>query len=837
MNPLKFFRPLLVVCLLGSSLSIHGQRNTFLVESTQDARPLFIDAPQHWDANRTHLSSQVHRPSDAALMQLDVEAFEAMRSADLDEAQIDLPRPSGQDGVEAEMMRFDLERFFVHPNVLKVGITGEQGFREEEYIPQLQTFKMKREGSVVGTLVLMTDHVLGSFHHNGHQYDVAQVQGDAYAVLNFNERSNLAAFECGFEEVEEALNRRDLDLQPETQRVGGGGCIEVAIDVDNYTYLTYNNMSNATDWALAQLAGVEAIYTQELNGLALIVASYVHLWQTQDPMASYTNDAGGMLDSFRITWEGTPSLDAVQRDVTHLMTKRGNTGTGGIAWLDVNCSSYAYGFSSAMTSSTSTNINSYSWNLDVVSHELGHNFGANHTHWCGWPGGAIDNCASAEGGCEGGPSVSSGTIMSYCHTTSTGKTLVFHPLVEQNALIPSISSAGCYGPCDGWTQPECAITSINAGAQQACDPLTLTYTQQLIIQHEYAPADGWLMINGEQKTISSSPQAVNLIGQPANGQNVSVTAYFTSDEGCALTKNNAYTRRDPCCGEFRLTYVDPSANILRIQNVADCGGQLDEWGLLSPSGYMALTDLVTQGQNLVVDPGETIQISWGQGLAGDWIMLFLPTDVVYDYIQWGNNAPANIYFLQYDELDAIWPGGGSVFVDDLPPYSYVGTGGYGVENWSGQDVPCEITNLEVTSATECDPATNTYDLNFQANWVGTPDAGGLTINGVSFPISGSSLNGTLTLNADGTWVNLSASFDAEPTCSSSLGNAYFGPTSCSLCPADLNGNGAIEVADVLMVLSDFGCSTGCNSLTDLDGDGSITVNDVLMVLSAFGESC
>ena len=58
-----------------------------------------------------------------------------------------------------------------------------------------------------------------------------------------------------------------------------------------------------------------------------------------------------------------------------------------------------------------------------------------------------------------------------------------------------------------------------------------------------------------------------------------------------------------------------------------------------------------------------------------------------------------------------------------------------------------------------------------------------------------------------------------------------------LLPADLNGNGAIEVADVLMVLSDFGCSTGCNSLTDLDGDGSITVNDVLMVLSAFGESC
>ena len=58
-----------------------------------------------------------------------------------------------------------------------------------------------------------------------------------------------------------------------------------------------------------------------------------------------------------------------------------------------------------------------------------------------------------------------------------------------------------------------------------------------------------------------------------------------------------------------------------------------------------------------------------------------------------------------------------------------------------------------------------------------------------------------------------------------------------VCPADINGNGAIEVSDVLLVLSDFGCDTDCNSATDLDGDGSITVADVLTVLSAFGEDC
>ena len=187
--------------------------------------------------------------------------------------------------------------------------------------------------------------------------------------------------------------------------MGGGGCVEVAIDVDNYTYLTYNNLANATDWALAQMAGVEAIYTQELNGLVFLTASYVHLWQAPDPMSNYVNDAGGMLDSFQNTWEGTPSLDAVQRDVTHLMSSGATQELvvlRGWMWI-VALMLTASG--SAMSGSTSTNINSYSWNLDVVSHELGHNFGANHTHWCGWPGSSIDNCYTAEGGCGNGPAV------------------------------------------------------------------------------------------------------------------------------------------------------------------------------------------------------------------------------------------------------------------------------------------------------------------------------------------------------------------------------------------------------------------------------------------------
>ena len=57
----------------------------------------------------------------------------------------------------------------------------------------------------------------------------------------------------------------------------------------------------------------------------------------------------------------------------------------------------------------------------------------------------------------------------------------------------------------------------------------------------------------------------------------------------------------------------------------------------------------------------------------------------------------------------------------------------------------------------------------------------------------------------------------------------------SLCLEDLNGNGAIEVGDVLEVLSEFGCDVNCTA--DVTGDGFVAVDDVLTVLSLFGEDC
>ena len=57
----------------------------------------------------------------------------------------------------------------------------------------------------------------------------------------------------------------------------------------------------------------------------------------------------------------------------------------------------------------------------------------------------------------------------------------------------------------------------------------------------------------------------------------------------------------------------------------------------------------------------------------------------------------------------------------------------------------------------------------------------------------------------------------------------------ALCPLDLNGDLSVTVADVLSLLSEFGCASGCAN--DVSGDDQVTVSDLLVLLGGYGASC
>lgn len=190
------------------------------------------------------------------------------------------------------------------------------------------------------------------------------------------------------------------------------GCVTIFLETD---YLLYSTKGSSVQNTVNYISGffnvVATIYANEAISIAI---SQIYVWTTPDPYP--TSSSPDALDAFmalRTSFTG---------DLAHLVSLGGSS-LGGLAYLGVLCSSSQnYAFSGI--DDTYANYPFYSWTVNVVSHEMGHNFGSHHTHWCGWSGGAIDNCGPTAGyGFETPPSCSSaptpaaggGTIMSYCH--------------------------------------------------------------------------------------------------------------------------------------------------------------------------------------------------------------------------------------------------------------------------------------------------------------------------------------------------------------------------------------------------------------------------------------
>tara|TARA_B110000459_G_C16611457_1_gene496403 strand:- start:105 stop:3299 length:3195 start_codon:yes stop_codon:yes gene_type:complete len=77
-------------------------------------------------------------------------------------------------------------------------------------------------------------------------------------------------------------------------------------------------------------------------------------------------------------------------------------------------------------------------------------------------------------------------------------------------------------------------------------------------------------------------------------------------------------------------------------------------------------------------------------------------------------------------------------------------------------------------------------------------------------------------------------FDYDGSGNNTVDFGFFNPN--STCFADLNNDNIITVADLLMVLSEFGCIVNCEN-TDVNNDDVTTVIDLLAILSVFGTVC
>ncbi len=210
--------------------------------------------------------------------------------------------------------------------------------------------------------------------------------------------------------------------------------IDIALECDEPYYIDHGrDVIRAINYAEAVIGASSAIYDRDVD--AVLNIKELTVWTITDPYPGTSSTA--MLTQLRDYWR--TNNGAVQRTVVHLFS--GINGIGGVAYLNGLCSNNNGYAVSGLNNNITYPRTTYAWDTDVTSHELGHNVGSPHTHSCTWNP-PIDSCYNAEGGCYTGTKAIKGTIMSYCHLTNQGKTLDFHPLV-QNLMRTRLGQANC----------------------------------------------------------------------------------------------------------------------------------------------------------------------------------------------------------------------------------------------------------------------------------------------------------------------------------------------------------------------------------------------------------
>jgi hypothetical protein len=230
-----------------------------------------------------------------------------------------------------------------------------------------------------------------------------------------------------------------------SSRASQSMCRQVAIYYEA-DYKLYRNkgysVTNVTNFINGMFNSVATIY---LNEHINLVISDMYIWNTADSFS--TTSSSDALSEFTSLRQNNINGNLAQ------LLAAGGSGLGGIAWLDVFCSNYPESY--ANIGNSYSNFPTYSWNIEVMSHEMGHNFGSPHTHNCNaWIGGPIDGCGPtydptyAEGTCPNGPLPIKGTIMSYCHlVSSVGINLALGFGPQPGDLIrTSVINAVCLDP-------------------------------------------------------------------------------------------------------------------------------------------------------------------------------------------------------------------------------------------------------------------------------------------------------------------------------------------------------------------------------------------------------
>jgi hypothetical protein len=320
------------------------------------------------------------------------------------------------------------------------------------------------------------------------------------------------SWSCGVPDHEEhsfwhsVREHRAARTPPETGRSGVVSALAtlsktavIAFDTDaEYLSLRFsNNTANAAEYIAQLVAGMSLIYERDVaaaqgDGVRILQGyTILRVGESSDPYSDTTGTADSTkLNEFGNYWDSHYPTTVVRRALAAMLSGRqgSSNSASGIAWVGALCagSTYGYSFNQLFTGAFGVTAD-----LGILAHEVGHNFGAFHTHNCYYGTPPIDRCVAPEGGCTtatGCPGsqtfngvTTNGTLMSYCHTLNSGppnytplctpRALVFHPRsITDNpadpygidSVLTEVANASCLASLTGGVVPPApTISSVS----------------------------------------------------------------------------------------------------------------------------------------------------------------------------------------------------------------------------------------------------------------------------------------------------------------------------------------------------------------------------------------
>ena len=393
----------MVYSLAGAQKPVAGKAMTLFEGKEPQAYSLFNAAAQTKEQEQPYVSSSY-------TLTLDREVLSTLRNANAGLVRLVLPDPFE--------VQLDLYRAEVFSEDARIQTSDGQTFLPNANYRFYRGIIHDNPKSLA-IVSVFEDQIQIIYSDQYGNTRIQQTEGNQYLLFKDQDiliPKNLGCF------ADELKENQPVHKPAESgQRVMTGNCVEVYVECDYKSYQDNgSSVPNTEAWVAALWNEVSTLYENESIPVSV---SSVLVYTSTDPFAAY-NTTSAVLNAFQAHIAGL-SYDG---RLAHLLSTR--TLGGGIAYIDVLCSTtYQVAFSANLTT-TIVQFPTYSWNVEVVTHEMGHNMGSPHTHACAWNGNntQIDDCgnqwaanngSTPEGAACYNPNApiipASGTIMSYCH--------------------------------------------------------------------------------------------------------------------------------------------------------------------------------------------------------------------------------------------------------------------------------------------------------------------------------------------------------------------------------------------------------------------------------------